>query len=61
MEIVAMDMKLRGIYIARQLSFQVIQSHNRNTIGIRLPALRLPETSSYWTFSSPVTEWSNGP
>jgi len=25
MEIVAMDMKLRGIYIARQLSFQVFQ------------------------------------
>ena len=23
----------------------------------RLPALRFPETSTYWTFTSPLTEW----
>ena len=28
------------------------------TVDIRLVALWLPETSSYWTFSSQVTEWS---
>ena len=31
MEIVAMDMKLRGMYIARQLSFQVIVLVSRYT------------------------------
>ena len=28
------------------------------TIGIRLPALQLPETSSYCTFTDPLAEWS---
>ena len=28
-----------------------------NTVGILLTAFRLPETSSYRTFSSPLTEW----
>jgi hypothetical protein len=36
MEIVAMDMKLRGMYIARQLSFQVT---------ISLPSLLKPSFS----------------
>ena len=27
------------------------------TEGNRLTALRLPETSSYWTFTTPLTEW----
>ena len=31
---------------------------NYNTVGIRLSALQLPETSSYQTFTSPLTEWS---
>ena len=29
------------------------------TVGIRLSALQLPETSSYRTFTSPLTEWSH--
>ena len=29
-----------------------------NTVGIRLSALQLTETSSYRTFTSPLTEWS---
>ena len=29
-----------------------------STVGIRLPANQLPETSSYWNFSSSLTEWS---
>ena len=28
------------------------------TVGIQLPALLLPETPSYRTFTSPLTEWS---
>ena len=28
------------------------------TVGIQLPAIQLPETSSYRTFSSLLTEWS---
>ena len=28
------------------------------TVGIRLSALQLPGKSSYWTFSSSLTEWS---
>ena len=38
-----------------------------NTVGIQLLALQLPETSSYWTFTSPLTErsvkvtWQGGP
>ena len=28
-----------------------------NIVGIRLSAIQLPETSSYWTFISPLTEW----
>ena len=30
-------------------------------VGIQLPAIQLPETSSYPTFSSSLTEWSNNP
>ena len=26
-------------------------------VGIQLPALWLPETSSYWTFTHLLTEW----
>ena len=32
-----------------------------NTVGIRLTAIRLQETSSLWTFCSLVTKWSIGP
>ena len=32
-----------------------------NTLGIQLPAIQLPEISSYRTFSSLLTEWSNNP
>ena len=28
------------------------------TVGIQLSPLQLPETSSYRTFTSPLTEWS---
>ena len=31
---------------------------NIYTVGIRLPAIQLPEPSSYRTFSNPLTEWS---
>ena len=35
MEIVAMDMKLRGMYIARQLSFQGIEwKKNNNNVYV---------------------------
>ena len=32
--------------------------HNPNTVGIRLSALQLWETSSNLTFTSSLTEWS---
>ena len=38
-----------------------VKTPKTDKVGIWLPAIRLPETSSYRTFSSPLTEWSNNP
>ena len=39
----------------RQSIYIILEIHY--TVGIRLPALRLPETFGYRTFISPVTKW----